>query len=535
MRRPFAHSLALLCSLLQCNVSLVGQWIEEAKSKLKDPGLVYSYHGAGRKRDPNLLAQNSIVVTTYETLASDASYHAKKSADEVDYTAPCEQVRWWRIICDESHVLRNGGTKKAKAVMDLVGDNKWLVSGTPVNTSIMDLQNQLKFVGIQDVTRMFELFIDSTGRHVSDGQQKSRRWMNVSPLSPLGHFTFLMRAVLMRHSQKQKYRNTSTSLMSLPPKTERTIVVKATPEDEAEYQDLESTALDFYTQFKLDNQGDLNRHYLKISQKLTPLRIACSGGHVPSADSGVGTGTNADDDEDEEAEVVATKKGKKEKQFSKFAFKSKLNTLVGELERIRTADPTAKSLVFSQFTSTLKWMQQELPKHGFQFRTLSGDMTMKKRAKALADFQNDPPTTIFLLSMRAGAVGINLTQANRVFIMEPCFNPALEAQAVGRVHRLGQTRAVEITRLIMKDSVESRMVQMLEKKYGKAGAAEDATAANADDGDKKPAAVKVRPVMVGSLKSDRTVVLQDEFDLLFGVEESLPNGNDPEMVTSATL
>jgi SNF2 family DNA or RNA helicase len=60
----------------------------------------------------------------------------------------------------------------------------------------------------------------------------------------------------------------------------------------------------------------------------------------------------------------------------------------------------AKSLVFSQYTSTLKWLQEELPKHGFQFRTLSGDMSMKKRAKALHDFQSDPPTTIFLLSMR---------------------------------------------------------------------------------------------------------------------------------------
>lgn len=66
---------------------------------------------------------------------------------------------------------------------------------------------------------------------------------------------------------------------------------------------------------------------------------------------------------------------------------------------IRTGS-IAKSLVFSQFSSTLDWLKVELPKHGFQFRTLSGDMTMTKRAKALSEFQNDPPTTIFLLSMR---------------------------------------------------------------------------------------------------------------------------------------
>jgi SWI/SNF-related matrix-associated actin-dependent regulator of chromatin subfamily A3 len=81
-----------------------------------------------------MLAQNSIVVTTYETLSSDATYHARKSTEGSDYTAPCEQVRWWRIICDESHVLRNASTKKTDAVLDLVGDNKWLVSGTFMST-----------------------------------------------------------------------------------------------------------------------------------------------------------------------------------------------------------------------------------------------------------------------------------------------------------------------------------------------------------------------------------------------------------------
>jgi hypothetical protein len=114
---------------LQCNVSLVGQWIKEAKSKLKDPGLIYSYHGPGRNRDPKALAVNSIVVTTYETLASDATYHANRSSEGFhNYAAPCEQVRWWRIICDESHSIRNKGAK-ADAVMALAGDNKWLVSG----------------------------------------------------------------------------------------------------------------------------------------------------------------------------------------------------------------------------------------------------------------------------------------------------------------------------------------------------------------------------------------------------------------------
>ena len=100
----------------------------EAKSKLQNPGLVYTYHGCNRKRDPCILAQNAIVVTTYETLSSDKTYHANKAAEEV-YCPPCEQVAWWRIICDESHVLRHENNGKSRAVMALVAENKWLVSG----------------------------------------------------------------------------------------------------------------------------------------------------------------------------------------------------------------------------------------------------------------------------------------------------------------------------------------------------------------------------------------------------------------------
>lgn len=203
-------------TLVVCHVSLVGQWIDEAKSKLSNPGLVYPYHGQSRKRDAATLAKNAIVVTTYQTLASDATYHANKGG--ADYCAPCEQVRWWRIICDESHSLREASTKKSLACMQLVGDHKWLVSGTPVNTSLNDLRNQLKFIGLEDVDEMFSIFSSSVFAHTDD---RSRR--NEDPYArrdnrDFGHFMFLMRCIMIRHSQNQTYRGTTTTLMSLPPK-----------------------------------------------------------------------------------------------------------------------------------------------------------------------------------------------------------------------------------------------------------------------------------------------------------------------------
>lgn len=205
--------------------------------------------------------------------------------------------------------------------------------------------------------------------------------------------------------------------------------------EKEEFDIIEKKAKQFYLSFRAQHASTMSKYFLKVSQKLTPLRVACSGGKYPLEDEDKinDHDTDMEDNDSDDEDQKKKKKKPAVKIYSEFAFKSKFRFLLQELESIRDNDVSSKSLVFSQFNSTLEYLQIELPKHGFQFRTLSGSMSMKQRAKALRDFQNDPPTTVFLLSMRAGAVGINLTQANRVFLMEPSFNPALEAQAIGRV------------------------------------------------------------------------------------------------------
>lgn len=134
-----------------------------------------------------------------------------------------------------------------------------------------------------------------------------------------------------------------------------------------------------------------------------------------------------------------------------------------------------------------------------------------------------PKCRSHILVYRAGAVGINLTQANRVFLMEPCMNPALESQAVGRVHRLGQKREVETIRLVMKDSVESRLLQYLKRKYGSSvgnrlSAEADAEArAKESTGKSEPSPQKPSAPIVGNIRSDKGEMMLSDFDLLFGV------------------
>lgn len=114
-------------------------------------------------------------------------------------------------MCDESHKLKDPNTRSSKAVMSLVADHKWLVSGTPVNTSLNDLKNQLQFLGLEHVEAMFKKF-SSLMEHSSDPGAGRRRYKSNYKMFP---FFFLMRAVLLRHAQNQKYRGTDTSKMIL--------------------------------------------------------------------------------------------------------------------------------------------------------------------------------------------------------------------------------------------------------------------------------------------------------------------------------
>mmetsp|Transcript_23273 Transcript_23273/g.55031 ORF Transcript_23273/g.55031 Transcript_23273/m.55031 type:complete len:1470 (-) Transcript_23273:218-4627(-) len=502
-------------TLVICPVSLVGQWIDEARSKLKEPGLIYPYHGQNRKRNPKILAANSIVVTTYDVVASDAFHHATKAG--LDYCPPLQQIRWWRIICDEGHSLRESNTNRSKAVLSLVADHKWIVSGTPMNTRYEDLKNQLKFLGFENVEKLFKGLCRNTNNNDP----------NINLLM------YFLRPIMMRHSQGQKYRGTSTTLMSLPKKTERKEVIRFEAKEKEEFRKLEKKVQDWYIKFRSANLNEMSKHFLMISSKLTPLRIACSGGRYPITSDNL----MKEDILDGNTSEAVGSNGPEKPVFSKFVFKSKFKALLAELKKIRDDEPDSKSLVFSQFSSTLDWLKLELPKHGFQFRTLSGKMSMKKRAKALSEFQNDPPTTIFLLSMRAGSVGINLTQANRVFLMEPSFNPALEAQAIGRIHRLGQKRPVEVVRLIMKNSFEERMLEFLEKKYSNSSKEKSEEASDKNDTNdpsekknKDTNQAKTCHGIVGNLKSDKVQLVTDEFDTLFGVKNRLLSDEDAKYV-----
>ncbi|TFK22205.1 hypothetical protein FA15DRAFT_714507 [Coprinopsis marcescibilis] len=150
--------------------------------------------------------------------------------------------------------------------------------------------------------------------------------------------------------------------------------------------------------------------------------------------------------------------------LDKWRSSSKIEALVEELSNLRLKDTTTKSIVFSQFVNFLDLIAYRLQKAGFNVCRLEGTMSPQARDATIKHFMNNVDVTVFLVSLKAGGVALNLTEASRVYLMDSWWNPAVEFQAMDRIHRLGQRRPVEAIKLVIEDSIESRIVQLQEKK-----------------------------------------------------------------------
>ncbi|KAM9912967.1 hypothetical protein OXX69_002051 [Metschnikowia pulcherrima] len=143
---------------------------------------------------------------------------------------------------------------------------------------------------------------------------------------------------------------------------------------------------------------------------------------------------------------------------------TKIEALVEELYKLRSDKHTIKSIVFSQFTSMLDLIEWRLKKAGFETVKLSGSMTPQQRDNTIKHFMENTSVEIFLVSLKAGGVALNLCEASQVFLMDPWWNPSVEWQSMDRVHRIGQKRPIRITRFCIEDSIESKIIELQEKK-----------------------------------------------------------------------
>ncbi|KAG7664624.1 RAD16 [[Candida] subhashii] len=143
---------------------------------------------------------------------------------------------------------------------------------------------------------------------------------------------------------------------------------------------------------------------------------------------------------------------------------TKIEGLVEELYKLRSDKHTIKSIVFSQFTSMLDLIEWRLKRAGFQTVKLQGSMSPQQRDNTIRYFMENTEVEVFLVSLKAGGVALNLCEASQVFLMDPWWNPSVEWQSMDRVHRIGQRRPIRITRFCIEDSIESKIIELQEKK-----------------------------------------------------------------------
>ena len=310
------------------------------------------------------------------------------------------------VILDEAQAVKNPGTESAKAVRLLRGDHRLALSGTPIENHLGELWSLFEFLnpGMLGHSQSF--------RRGTGSLDPNERTLLAKALRP-----FILR------------RTKGEVAKDLPPKVEQTVHCELGPRQRKVYDDLRRhyrAAL----LARVDRDG-LARSKMHILEALLRLRqAACHPGLIDPKKAG---------------EPCA-----------------KVDVLLPRLEELREGGH--KALVFSQFTTFLGIVRAQLDARGVRYEYLDGKT--RDRAAHVRRFQEDPACPLFLISLKAGGLGLNLTAAEYVFLLDPWWNPAVEAQAIDRTHRIGQNRHVFAYRLIARETVEEIVIELQERKRG---------------------------------------------------------------------
>jgi SNF2 family DNA or RNA helicase len=308
-------------------------------------------------------------------------------------------------VLDEAQTIKNSSSQVAKASRLLRANYRLALSGTPIENHLGDLWSIFEFLnpGMLGRSSVFKLY--ATDSSTPQAQQALSQGLR----------PFVLRRTKMEVATE------------LPDKFEETIFCEMDSDQRKLYDELR----DHYRQSLLgmvEKQG-LNKSRMHVLEALLRLRqAACHPGLL-----------NTESTDDPSA---------------------KLDVLVPHLEEL--IGEGHKSLVFSQFTSMLSIVKQHLDARGIRYAYLDGKT--RGRKAVVEQFQNDPDIQIFLISLKAGGLGLNLTAAEYVFLLDPWWNPAVEAQAIDRAHRVGQTKQVFAYRLICKGTVEEKIIELQAKK-----------------------------------------------------------------------
>jgi superfamily II DNA or RNA helicase len=317
------------------------------------------------------------------------------------------------VVLDEAQAVKNANTDSAKAVRLVKSRHRLALSGTPIENHVGELWALFDFLN-PGMLGAGAIFKDS-GTAARSVSEDSRRLM-ASALRPF----------ILRRTKEQVAKE-------LPSKTEQTIHCEMEPLQRKLYNELSQHYRNSLLE-RIEAEG-LAKSKIQVLEALLRLRqAACHPGLID-----------------------AKRKGETS---------AKLEVLLARVTEV--VQEGHKALVFSQFTSLLGIVRNRLDEAEIPYEYLDG--RTRDRQERVDHFQNDPNCRLFLISLKAGGLGLNLTAAEYVFLLDPWWNPAVEAQAVDRAHRIGQTRQVFAYRLITKDTVEEKVLELQQSKRDLAAA-----------------------------------------------------------------
>ncbi|MCP5537572.1 MAG: SNF2 helicase associated domain-containing protein [Akkermansiaceae bacterium] len=386
-------------ALVVCPATLLGNWRDEAAKWV--PRLnVLVMHGPRRKDYYEVMEVADIIVTSYALLDKDCAHYQK--------------IQLGALILDEASAIRNPDTIAAKAARKVKAACRVAITGTPVENSVRDLWSVYQFLmpgylgGREDFRRRYEV---PCAAEVPDRVAMQRLRWRTSP--------FMLR------------RTKSLVAKDLPPKIESVVWCDPSPMQRDQYQAILRHGAEKVDQLRAQSGKDGAR--MQMLTVLLRLRQSCC-----------------------DLRLLDDKlKGKSLSDVS--AKLARLMELLDEAQR-----GGHRVLVFSQFTSMLALIREELDREDIDYCYLDGSTL--DRAGVVDRFQKPGGPPVFLISLKAGGYGLTLTAADTVVLFDPWWNPAVEAQAADRIHRIGQTKPATIYKLITRGTVEEKILRLQERK-----------------------------------------------------------------------
>lgn len=318
------------------------------------------------------------------------------------------KVHFDYAVLDESQAIKNASAQVAKASQLIVADHRLAMTGTPVENHLGELWSLFEFLnpGMLGASGKFEKLT-----RLGKSSEKERKRV-VRSLSKA------MQPFVLRRTKEQVLRD-------LPAKTEQTLFCDMTPAQKKKYDELK-TFYQVKLQKKVETEG-IGKSKIHVLEALLRLRQAACDPRLLDKDNQPG---------------------------------AKLELLQQQVEEVVAEGH--KVLVFSQFTSLLALVRAQFDAANIKYEYLDGQTS--NREVPVNRFQTDPSVSAFLISLKAGGHGLNLTAADYVYLLDPWWNPAVEAQAIDRAHRMGQTRPVIAYRVICRDTVEDKILELQKSK-----------------------------------------------------------------------